>query len=339
MTRLIMPFAEWPAIDQQRWHKARFKGDILEPSGLAANWTDNTVRQDKKAYGLWLQCLANAGRLAPDTAPGERLTRDNVNAFAADLAERVASTTTAKRLSTLSRMIRVLEPAADRSWLNELHKRYAFRAKPSRNKQIKMLHPADILEVIFRELEKERALLPQHGKRQLYWYRDLLIIGMLTVLPLRKANIQELDLDRSIIRISDRYEVRLEEHQTKNGSPYAAPLPEQFTPHIEIYLTQIRPILLRNKTSPALWLSFRGDRLSQQTIYLHTRSTTATLFGVELTPHLFRDIATTYLAVHHPEAVRSASAVLGHRSLKTTERHYNQANMLAAARQFQEAVG
>lgn len=339
MTRLIMPFTEWPAIDQQRWQAARFKGDILEPSGLAANWSDNTVVQDKKAYGLWLQFLDNSGTLHPKEAPGARLTRDNVNAFADDLSRRVASTTVAARLSTLSRMIRVLDPETNRSWLNEIQKRFALRARPSRNKQNKMLHPADILHVIFAELEKKRPLLSSRGKRELYWYRDLLIIVFLTVLPLRKGNIHELDLDRSIMRVGDRYEVRLEGEETKNGSPYAAPLPVEFTEHLDIYLTEVRPMFLCNRHSAALWMSFRGDRLSQQTIYLHTRSTTAKLFIVELNPHLLRDIASTYLALHHPGTVRSASAVLGHRSLKTTERHYNQANMLTAVRDFQAAVG
>ena len=61
---------------------------------------------------------------------------------------------------------------------------------------------------------------------------------------------------------------------------------------------------------------------------------TLKLFGVELTPHLFRDIAATYLAVHCPEAVRSASAVLGHWSPHTSERNNNQATMLSALRAF-----
>jgi hypothetical protein len=128
-----MPLAEWPAIDQQRWILARFKGDILEPQGLAAKWSDITVKQDLKAYGLWLQYLKTRGILDAGISPGPRLSKVAINGFAEDLEGRVASTTAASRLSTLSRMIRVLDYDSDRSWLITIGKRYARRARPSRN--------------------------------------------------------------------------------------------------------------------------------------------------------------------------------------------------------------
>jgi integrase len=52
-------------------------------------------------------------------------------------------------------------------------------------------------------------------------------------------------------------------------------------------------------------------------------------------PHLFRDCAATSIAVHDPDHVRIAAAVLGHRSFATTQRHYNLATALKAARNYQ----
>jgi integrase/recombinase XerD len=194
------------------------------------------------------------------------------------------------------------------------------------------------LKLVLSELNKELNRLESRSKRQLFHYRDLLIIGFLAVLPLRLGNVHCLDLDRTIVKNGNCYEVHLEGHETKNSAPYFAPLPHQLTFFIEAYLTIIRPRFLGTKSSPAMWLSFRGDRLAGQTIYQHLIELTGKLLGTELTPHIFRDIAATYLSTHHPETVRSAAAVLGHKSFQTTQKHYNQARMLAAIRRFQAGI-
>ena len=337
MSRLSMPYAEWPDIDQQLWELALFKGDILEPKGLAADWSYLTIKQDKKAYGLWLQHLEDIGRLDRNAKPGDRLTKDNLNSFTSGLEARVSSTTTASRLSTLGRMIRVLDLNADRSWLFELHRRYAKRARPSRSKHEKILHPSEVLKRLLKALDDEVLLLDQRSRRDLTLYRDLVLLVFLTTLPIRLNNIQNLQLGKSIIKLEGGFEVQLEASETKNSQPYAAPLPPQLTPYLDKYIENVRPILLGPSINSALWISNRYGQLSKQTIYFHTRDITKRILGVELTPHIFRDFAATYIATHHPDKVRSSAAVLGHRSLKTTQKHYNQANMLTALRQFQKA--
>ena len=58
-------------------------------------------------------------------------------------------------------------------------------------------------------------------------------------------------------------------------------------------------------------------------------------FGVSLPPHWFRDAAATTIAVEDPKHVGDAHLVLGHASLTTTERFYNQARSLEASRRHQ----
>ena len=171
MSRLIMPFPEWPAVDKERWIAARFKGTVLDSRGLAADWSALTVKQDMKAYGLWLQYLANIGELNSNASPGQRLTKSNLNGFAHALSRRVSPETTAGRLSTLGRMIRVLDFDADRSWLLELQRRYAKRARPCRNKQPKMFHPATILRAVIAELDREMKILDPRPRKELTRFR------------------------------------------------------------------------------------------------------------------------------------------------------------------------
>jgi integrase len=50
----------------------------------------------------------------------------------------------------------------------------------------------------------------------------------------------------------------------------------------------------------------------------------------------FRDCAATSIAIEDPKHVRIASQILGHRSTATTERYYNQARAIDAARRYQD---
>ena len=51
------------------------------------------------------------------------------------------------------------------------------------------------------------------------------------------------------------------------------------------------------------------------------------------------DRAATPIAREDPEYVRMAATILSHASFATTERHYNQARSVEAARHFQDVIG
>ncbi|MHB2169535.1 hypothetical protein [Alsobacter sp. R-9] len=60
--------------------------------------------------------------------------------------------------------------------------------------------------------------------------------------------------------------------------------------------------------------------------------------GKSINPHLARDFAATTLAVADPRHAHAAGALLGHTSLVTTERHYQQARGLYAQRRYYEEL-
>jgi hypothetical protein len=57
-----------------------------------------------------------------------------------------------------------------------------------------------------------------------------------------------------------------------------------------------------------------------------------------LFPHLFRDGAATAIAIVDPEHVGTIASVLGHSTLATSERHYNQARGLEAGRRYHGTI-
>jgi site-specific recombinase XerD len=87
-----------------------------------------------------------------------------------------------------------------------------------------------------------------------------------------------------------------------------------------------------------LWLGYRFKPEAAHTLQLALVRVTRQAFGKPINPHLFRDCAATSIAIHNPASVRSAAAVLGHRSFATTEKYYNLAGSIQAGRLYAELI-
>jgi integrase/recombinase XerD len=69
-------------------------------------------------------------------------------------------------------------------------------------------------------------------------------------------------------------------------------------------------------------------------IYQQITKRTKEEFGVSINPHLFRDAAATTIALEDPTHVCIGTRVLHHKSSRTTEKHYQQANQQRAHAEF-----
>jgi integrase len=78
--------------------------------------------------------------------------------------------------------------------------------------------------------------------------------------------------------------------------------------------------------------------LTDQSIRKRIEMRTEQAFGRTINPHLFRDCVATSIAIEDPAHVQIAAAILGHNTLATTEKYYNQATSLEASRALQKTV-
>ena len=170
-------------------------------------------------------------------------------------------------------------------------------------------------------------------------FQDGLMIALLAARPLRLKNLAAIEIDRHLTREGDTYWLRFDADEVKNRKHIEVPLPEVLTPCIEQHCAVHRPVLLGPSTSNRLWISQLGRPMSQSTIRYHINNRTEEAFGHPITPHLFRDCAATSVAIEDPDHVRIAMNILGHHSLETTQRYYDQSQMLAAGRTYQSALG
>jgi integrase/recombinase XerD len=224
-----------------------------------------------------------------------------------------------------------MEPDADLILLTELAATLKIRQKPVRQKQARILHPDKLLSGALAFLDG----IPDGDYRNKFCragkYRDGLIVALLACRPVRLENITEMSLGDQLIQEGDQWQCRFEANEMKEKRPLAFSFPQILVPCLETYITTYRSILLKGGESRDLWISTRGQRMSEQSVYWNTCRLTEELFGQRINPHLFRDCAASALATEDPEHILAIARILGHASIDTTMRHYNQSQMVAAA--------
>jgi integrase len=335
-----MPVAEWPLGDRDAWQAALTPGDILDEGGIRARYTPETNHKLAKNYGRWLTWLSRRGLLDDHTSPAERITPERVKAFVADMAEINATGTVLARLQALYEMARLLDGGRDWRWIRRIEARVRARHVPARSKRDRMVGAADLLALGCTLMAEAPA--QSTDRLRAMQFRDGLIIALLAARPLRLRNLAGLDLERTVAQRGDVWWITIPPEETKTREPIEVPWPEAFDAALATYLDEYRPILcrLRNRwTRPVgtvLWVSTHGSPMCQMAVYQTIVGRTGTAFGRSINPHLFRDCAATTIAIEDPEHVHIASQILGHRSAVTTERYYNQAQTIDAARRYQD---
>ena len=236
-------------------------------------------------------------------------------------------------------MAKVLDGGRDWRWIRRIESRVRARHVPARSKRDRLVGSADLLELGVQLMEGAPALTTDRLRAM--QFRDGLIIAFLAARPLRLRNLAGLELERTLVARGDGWWIDIPGEETKTREPIDVPWPEALT-------ARSRPTSMSTARSSAgcqpldpsgrqrpVGLDARLADGERSHLRCHRRPT-ATAFGRSVNPHLFRDCAATAIAIDDPAHVRVASQILGHRSAATTERYYNQAQAIEAARQYQD---
>jgi integrase/recombinase XerD len=338
-TRTSLPFDHWPVIDRQLWAAAQTKGGLFEPDGKAAHWADATRKQVEKGYAKWLGYLALIRQLDPHITPVARISPDRLRSYAQWMEEsHLASTTLVSRMRDLREALRVMEPAADLALIQKVISALNARATPSRNKHSRIMHPEVLLAGTIRELSAIPEGVAPNPKIRACWYRDALIFMFLICRPIRLKNVTELRIGTHLINKDTQWDCHLAAEETKEKAPLSFTLPELIGPYLSEYLECYRPLLLGGRQGDHLWISIRRTPMSKQAVYDGICKLTERVFDKHINPHLLRDCAASAMATDDPEHILAAARILGHASLQTTNRHYNQSQMTAAGNILHEVL-
>jgi integrase/recombinase XerD len=251
-----------------------------------------------------------------------------------------SSHTILARLQELGEVAKVMDPNRDCSFINRLASKVRARHRPARAKT--NLRPSN--ELVDLGIKLIQAADDLVGLDAAITHRDGLLIGFLALIPLRRRNLADLVLERTLVREGATWIVAFGEDDTKTHAPFEIGVPDVLRAPLEAYLGTHRPVLIAGSgrwarpVEGALWVSKDGSPMTQMALYDRIRARTKEQFGVAINPHLFRDAAATTMAIADPANARLAAALLGHRTFTTTERYYRQGRAQEAHRAFVDVL-
>ena len=342
--RMCMPLHLWPEKDRAVWNAATAAVDpFADKGGERANMRPESNLRLESSYGRWLTFLERNYDLACWPEPASRIHKDSVERFIRDLqAQDNMPSTIALRLIDLMLMARLFEPASDWNFITRLAHRIRSMESKGKDKRLH-LRGSDELFTLGQKLMEGATKKLSLATRAAH-YRDGLMIAFLALVPLRGKNFVQLRIGTELKKFDSRWVVQISGRTTKTHAPLDFDWPDDLIAPLETYLQIYRPFLAARpcrwltKAGDHLWVTLSGLALNQMAFSHIVKKRTKLAFGTAINPHAFRDAAATTLAIHDPDHVHVAAPVLGHRSLATAERFYNQAQSLDAHRRYTAAL-
>ena len=335
-----LPIALWPPADRVAWEAAMRPRDPFESDGIATHWSVATRRKTAKGYGRFLCWLKERGELDEAADPIARVTRERLNACLDDLRRTNRGHTIQNRIQELGDAMRVLAPNRDWSFIRRAAARLRATTVPARDKRGGLPPTVEIIARGYRmmELAEEPDALSELARAALY--RDALLLVFLAYHPLRIRNLSSLHIGRELIIEDDRIALKIDAPETKSRQRIEHELSPRLSRAVKRYIDRYRPVLLRASgrwhapAGGALWVSRDGSPCSAETFRNIVAKHATGPNGTPLSPHLFRSMAATSVAIEAPGSVDLIPAILTHRSYQTGEQYYNLAGSLDASRAF-----
>jgi integrase len=333
-----LPVSEWPEADRRAWEAACRPGSRLKPGGVASYLAEVSRDDFARRYGAFLGFLQRTDRLEPHRDAATQVTLSNVEAYIADLKDRVRSVTVWNCIYKLRRAAELLAPTADFSWLAEIEKDLALEMEP-RSKFDRLVLTGRLVEAGM-TLVVEAERFARHDLARARAIRNGLMITLLALCPIRLKNFAALEIGRTFKEIHGKWWIALPGDMTKSGRPDERPVPAWLNRYIDVYLNQSRPVLLGSRPpTNALWISSTtGGRLTAKNLGTLISKITLETIGVDVSPHLFRTAAASTAAAYGGSTPHLASAVLNHTDPRVTEEHYNRATSIGAGRIYAEII-
>ncbi len=330
-----LPVDLWPSADNLAWQEACRPSVRLKRGGAASHMRAVTHKMLTQQAGYFLDFLSRSGQLDMNAAAGAQVTPDNVEAYVAELKDRVSSVTVYSYIQKLRRYVQLIAPGRDIAWLIEIERQVFSEMRP-RSKWDRVVF-ANILVDAGLTLMAEAEMANRPKLTQARMFRNGLMIALLAYCPIRLKNYAALEIGRSFVNVDGSWWIVLTAAETKEKRPDERPIPEELTDPIKRYLEIYRLILSRgNNVGRALWLAMDGKPMSSASVAETIPETTETIIGIRVSPHLFRTAGVTTLATRAGDKPHAGGALLHHRPGPATQENYNRASCMSAGNSLRD---
>jgi integrase/recombinase XerC len=239
--------ADWPALDRELWSKGVEPAGLFEAGGAGASWSDASRFKTARGYSAWLSWLAASGLLKADLNPAERVTRERVAAYVAEVQAERAPYTVLCRVQELHDALRVMAPDRDWEWLAQLYRSLRARVRPARDKLSRLKPIEELAAFGERLMDEAEAAHEWSARRRAVLFRDGFMIALLAYRPVREKNFASMRLGLHLTKVGDCWHIHFAAEETKSHTPYEAMVPSALTARLERYLETHRPVLVARR--------------------------------------------------------------------------------------------
>lgn len=237
----------------------------------------------------------------------EQLTPDQLVAYQEELTWRQTPAGKPLSLFTQRRHLSLLRGFGQ--WLLEQDLLVANPANRLRLPRKPQTLPRTLLDVT-----ETTRLIETRTTPHLTAYRDQALLELLYSTGLRREEVVQLDLG-DLDCVGGYCWVR----QGKGRKARVVPLGQLAIKRLQLYLTAVRPVLLRGQESGALFLNRWGHRLLGDTIWrIVKQAARAAKLSPAISPHTLRHAAATHM-LRNGAPIRHLQEFLGHASVETTQ--------------------
>lgn len=168
-----------------------------------------------------------------------------------------------------------------------------------------------------------------------------MLIGTKTALRIK--NLAGLDLEKHIRRSTacsaGEWFVSIPAHDIKNGEAFNCKISGSDGELLEVFLTRIRPILMRDGPKTALFLNMHGRPVTPEALAKAMKKLVFKELGISnWHPHIVRAHAGWMILQENPSDHALVQDILGHKSVDTTRRYYCGLEKELAFEQFDQIV-
>ena len=334
-----VPLNEWPIGCQEQWSAAFEEADLFSNTKPATQWRRATILKVICGLGALISWCIYKKISIENATISDLATQEHIKGFITDMRQsNYAPNTIFCHVQEVYDAAKVMDPSQNWKWLLNGLKKVRSKAKPVRNK-LKRLQPAQKLDQLGNALmQRAQSDSELSFYKRALMFRDGLMIAILIHRPLRLSNFASIDVGGRLQILAKSAVLFFPAEEMKGKRDFEAHFPAKYLSDLKTYLEIYRPYLLslKHEDTPdhvsGLWISNEGKQLSELSLRNAIKKHTKREFGQDLTPHLFRDCAVTTLVRDEPESARITRSILSHSTIETTNRHYNQAQMIDASR-------
>lgn len=343
---LHLPESGWPEVDRQRFAEAFDQvHDIFAEDGGGTHLKPSTKIAIHFGYRRWLGWVYSQLPDLFNASPHCRATPATIRAFVTHLRQTCRERAVATQVRMLHDALRYMYPALDWSWLREIKARLE-RAIPKTGRRPILLTSQQLIDISLTRLDAidadhavtSQVVHPKHLQALALGYRDALLAVLASFAPMRRSNLADLMIGSTFTRGPSVWSVHIPSDRVKNGEPFEADLPDWISGRVDRFVYVYRPLIHGSSTHAGLWASAKGRPATGNALYNAFKDEVAGSLGMALTLHDTRRIAATTWAIHDPVNAAGAKDLLGDRSDRVFQQHYNLANGIQASRAMADVL-